>query len=57
MNSGDIVIQKIVTLFEGEVNTDTAHHFAIVFAALQRAQEFGRETCAAREFGDAFESA
>ena len=34
VNAGDIVIQKIVTLFQGEVNTDAADHFRIVFTSL-----------------------
>ena len=57
MNAGNVVIQEIVTLFQGEVNADAADHFTIVFAALQSAQKFGRETRAAGELGDAFESA
>jgi hypothetical protein len=34
VNAGNIVVQKVVTLFQGEVNTDTPDHFTIVFAAL-----------------------
>ena len=34
MNTGDVVIQKVVTLFQGEVNTDAADHFRIVFTSL-----------------------
>jgi hypothetical protein len=34
VNAGNVVIQKIVTLFQGEVNTDAADHFTIVFASL-----------------------
>ena len=34
VNAGDVVIQKVVTLFQGEVNTDAADHFTIVFASL-----------------------
>jgi hypothetical protein len=34
VNAGDVVIQKIVTLFQGEVNTDATDHFRIVFASL-----------------------
>ena len=57
VNAGNVVIQKIVALFQGEVNADAADHFAIVVAALQSTQKFGRETGAAGEFGDAFEAA
>ena len=57
VNAGNVVIQKIVTLFQGEVNTDAADHFRIVLASLQSAQKLGRETRAARQLGDAFESA
>jgi len=34
VNAGNVVIQKIMTLFRGEVNTDAADHFRIVFASL-----------------------
>ncbi len=34
VNPGDVVIQKIVALFQSEVNADAANHFTIVFAAL-----------------------
>ena len=34
VNTGNVVIQKIVTLFQGEVNTHAADHFTIVFASL-----------------------
>ena len=57
MDSGDVVIEEVVALLQSEVNADAADHFAIVVAALQSAQEFGRETGAAGEFGDALEAA
>ena len=56
MNAGNVVIQKIVTLFQGEVNTNAADHFGIVSASLQSAQKLGRETRAAGQLGDAFEA-
>jgi hypothetical protein len=34
VNTGNVVIQKIMTLFQGEVNPDAADHFGIVFASL-----------------------
>ena len=34
VNAGNVVIQKIVTLFQGELNTDAADHFRIVSASL-----------------------
>ena len=34
VNAGNVVIQKIVTLFQGEVNTHALDHFRIVFASL-----------------------
>jgi len=34
MNAGDVVIQEIVALFQGEVNTDAADPFTIVLASL-----------------------
>ena len=34
MNAGNVVIQEIVTLFQGEVNTDAPDPFRIVFASL-----------------------
>ena len=57
MNAGNFVIEKIVTLLQGEVNTDAVHHRPIIFASLERAQKFRRKARAAREFRDAFESA
>ena len=34
VNAGNVVIQEIVTLFHGEVNTDSADHFRLVFTSL-----------------------
>src|SRR5205807_9487316 len=34
VNTGNVVIQKIVTLFRSEVNANAADHFRIVFASL-----------------------
>src|SRR4030095_1206374 len=56
MNAGDVVIQKIMTLFQGEVNTDAPNHFGIVFASLDSAQKPGREPRAPGQLGDAFEA-
>ena len=42
-----MVIQKIMTLFQGEVNADTLDHFRIVLATLYRAQKSRRKTSAA----------
>jgi hypothetical protein len=48
VDSGDVVVQEIVALLQGEVNADAADHFAIIVATLQGA-EFGREAGAAPE--------
>ena len=34
MNTGNVVVQEIVTLFKGEMNADALDHFRIVFAPL-----------------------
>ena len=34
VNAGDVVVQKVVALLQGEVNTNPAHHFRIIFASL-----------------------
>ena len=34
MDAGNVVIQKIVTLFQGEVNADAGHPFRIFLASL-----------------------
>ena len=57
VNAGHLVIQKIVTLFQGEVNADAPDHFRIVFASLKSTQNLGREPCATGQFRDPFESA
>jgi hypothetical protein len=46
VNAGHVVIQKIVTLFQGEVNSDAPDSFRIVFASLKSAQKPGRKACA-----------
>src|SRR5206468_12579747 len=56
VNAGHVVIQEIVTLFQGEVNADAPDHFRIVLASLKSTQKLGREARAAGELGDAFES-
>ena len=56
MNAGDVVIQKVMTLFQGEVNAHAPDHFGIVFAPLDSAQKPGREAGAPGQLGDAFES-
>lgn len=57
MDAGNVVIQEVVTLLEGEMNAHAADHLAIAFAALESTQKPGRKACAPGEFGDAFESA
>src|SRR5437773_3606367 len=56
VDTGNPVIQKIVTLFQGEVNADALDHFRIVFAPLQSTQQFGWKTRAPGQLGNAFES-
>src|SRR5438034_3375907 len=41
VNAGDVVIQKIVTLFQGEVNADAPDHFRIAFTSLESTQKLG----------------
>src|SRR5436853_4105905 len=43
VNAGHVVIQKIVTLFQSEVNADASDHFRIVFASLKSAKKLGWE--------------
>jgi hypothetical protein len=57
VNASHVVIQKIVTLFQGEVNAYASDPFRVVFASLQRTQKPGREARAAGQFRDTFESA
>src|SRR6266699_1179920 len=57
VNAGHVVIQEIVTLFQGEVNADAPDHFRIVLASLKSTQKLGREACATGQFRDALESA
>jgi hypothetical protein len=56
VNACDVVVQKIVTLFQGEVDADASDHFRIVFASLKSAQKLGREARALGQLGDAVES-
>src|SRR4029453_714985 len=56
VNAGHVVIQKIVTLFQGEVNADAPHHFRIASASLKSTQKLGREARPPRQLRDAFES-
>jgi len=56
VNAGHLVIQKIVTLFQGEVNADAPDHFRIVFASLKSTQKLGRKARAPGQLRDAFES-
>src|ERR1700746_222625 len=56
MNAGHIIIQKTVTLFQGEVNAHASDHFRIVFASLKSAQKLCREARARGQFRDTFES-
>jgi hypothetical protein len=57
MDSGDVVVQEVVALFQGEVDADAADHLAIVVATLEGAQKLGGKAGAAGELGDAFEAA
>ena len=57
MDAGDVIIQKVVTLLEGEVNTDAGHHLRLLLAALQRAEELGGKTGATSQLRDALASA
>jgi hypothetical protein len=57
VDASHIVIQKIMALFQGEVNADAPDHLRIVFASLKSTQKLGREACAAGQLGNAFESA
>ena len=52
MNSGYVVIEKIVTLFQGKVNAYALHHFGIVFAALYRAEKSCRKAGAPGQLCD-----
>src|SRR5882724_10520469 len=56
VNASHVVIQKIVTLFQGEVNADAPDHFRIVFASLKSTQKLGREARAPGKLRDTFES-
>jgi len=49
MDSGHVVVEKIVTLLEREVNADARDHLRIGFTPLQGAEELRRKT--ARAFG------
>src|SRR4029077_10426074 len=52
MNSGHVVIQKVVTLLQREVNANTLNHFLIVFAPLDGPQKSRREPSATGELSD-----
>ena len=56
VNAGHVVIQEIVTLFQGEVNADAPDHFRIVIASLKSTQKLGWEARAPGQLRDAFES-
>ena len=57
VNAAHVVIQKIVTLFQGKVDANAPDPFSIVFASLQSTQKLGREACSTGQFRDTFESA
>src|SRR5260370_29726962 len=57
VNAGHVVIQKIVTLFQGEVNADAPDSFRIAFASLKSTQNSRREACSPCELRHAFQSA
>jgi hypothetical protein len=57
MDASYVVIQKIVTLFQSEVNTDAPDAFRIIFASLKSAQKLGWEARTTGELGDASKSA
>src|SRR5438046_1609818 len=52
VNAGHVVIQKIVTLFQGEVNADAPDPFRIVFASLKRRSNLTRSTACWNESRD-----
>ena len=56
VNASHIVIQKIVTLLQGEVNADAPDHFRIAFASLKSTQKLGWEARSPCQLRDAFES-
>jgi hypothetical protein len=52
VDSGDVVVDEIVALFQGEVDADAADHFAIVVATLEGARRSRRDESAfARGYG------
>src|SRR5437588_635676 len=57
MDAGDVVIQKIVTLFQSEVNTYASHAFRIIFASPQSTQKLGWKARATGQLRDASEPA
>src|SRR5438094_8120923 len=56
VNAGHVIIQKIVTLFQGEVNADAPDHFRIAFASLKSTQKLGWKARPPSQLRDAFES-
>src|SRR6188508_713643 len=38
MDAGDVVVQEVVTLFQGEMNANATDHGTVVFAALEGPQ-------------------
>src|SRR5262249_20350458 len=57
VNTRNVVIQKILALFQRVLNADAPDHLGIVLATLQSAEKPGREAGAARQLGHAFASA
>ena len=47
MNPGDIIVQKVVTLFYREMQTDAPDHLRIVLATLESPQKPGGKSRAA----------
>ena len=56
VNTRNVVIQKIVALFQRVLNADAPDHLGIVLAMLQSAEKRSREARAARQLGHAFAS-
>src|SRR5262249_53148582 len=57
VNTSNVVIQKILALFQRVLNAGAPDHLGIVLAMLESAEKAGREARAARQFGHAFASA
>src|SRR5438128_12067698 len=56
VNTRNVVIQKIVALFQRVLNADAPDHLGIVLTMLQSAEKRSRDARAARQLGNAFAS-